>query len=348
MNVGYTAARFSDANLGTFITGAPSGFSTPAIHNQRLVPRRRRRNITGVELVLAHRIPLRLLQQHGDCRSAPAFVAINFKPTVQTVTSQIVYKFTGGMPAPVYPATPTMATNWTGLYANAGIGYGVWNADTTQGIVGAGVCLICATQVVGGKGYLGVVGAGYDWQFAPSWVAGLFGDFDISSLKGTIQDQVFGNSGTIKQTSAWAVGPRLGWLPSPQTMIYANGGYTGARFSGADMVSMTNGAPWDSRRRPSPPTAGSSVVAWKRRSIFSAKAGSGVMSIAMRVTATRPPRIGLEACQSLTSPLSRRSRPLRPRSSSSSTERGISRLQTRSLKAPGITPGFYFGVAANR
>jgi outer membrane immunogenic protein len=242
VNVGYTAARFSDANLGNFTSGAPSGFSTPGFTANGWFLG------GGVETSLAPNWFWRTEYRYAYygnklIAESPAFLDINFKPTVQTVTSQIVYKFNGGMPAPVYPATPAVATNWTGLYVNAGAGYGVWNADTTQGIVGAGVCSICATQVMGGKGYLGVIGAGYDWQFAPAWLAGVFGDVDISSLKGTIQDQVFGNSGTIKQTSAWAVGPRLGWLPSPQTMTYVNGGYTGARFSGVNMVSMFDGAP---------------------------------------------------------------------------------------------------------
>jgi outer membrane immunogenic protein len=167
---------------------------------------------------------------------------INFKPAVQTVTGQIVYKFNGGMPAVVYPAMPAMATNWTGFYANAGVGYGLWNANTTESLLG-GACIFCQTEVLGGKGYLGRIGAGYDWQFAPAWVAGIFGDFDISSLKGTLQEQANINSGSIKQTSAWAVGPRLGWLPSPQTMTYVNGGYTGARFSSPAMVSQLTGAP---------------------------------------------------------------------------------------------------------
>lgn len=242
VNGGYTAARFSDTNLGNFISGAPSGFSTPGFTANGWFLG------GGVEASVAPNWFWRTEYRYAYygnkvIAESPAFLDINFKPTVQTVTSQIVYKFNGGMPAPVYPATPTMATNWTGFYANAGAGYGVWNASTTQGAAGTGVCLICATQTVGGKGYLGVVGAGYDWQFAPAWVAGVFGDFDIASLKGTIQDQVLGDSGTIKQTSAWAVGPRLGWLPSPQTMTYVNGGYTGARFSGANMVSMISGGP---------------------------------------------------------------------------------------------------------
>lgn len=240
VNGGYTAARFSGTDMVVQTNGAPSIFST------------QRFTATGwflgggVETSVAPNWFWRTEYRYDYYGSrtiseSPVAFNINFKPTVQTVTSQIVYKFNGGMPAPVYPATPTMATNWTGFYASAGAGYGLWNADSTEGV--PGLCIICQTQVVGGKGYLGVVGAGYDWQFAPTWVAGVFGDFDISSLKGTIQDQLDGFSGSIKQTSAWAIGPRLGWLPSPQTMTYVNGGYTGARFSGVDMVTMLSGAP---------------------------------------------------------------------------------------------------------
>lgn len=170
--------------------------------------------------------------------------SITFKPTVQTVTAQVVYKFNGGLPAPVYPAMPVMTTNWTGFYASVGAGYGVWAANSTENFpAGSPTCVVCATQVQGGKGYLGRVGAGYDWQFAPVWVAGGFVDFDISSLKGTLQDLAAPGSGDIKQTSAWAAGARLGWLPSPQTMTYVNGGYTGARFSDVTMASLATGVP---------------------------------------------------------------------------------------------------------
>jgi outer membrane immunogenic protein len=168
--------------------------------------------------------------------------SFTFKPTVQTLTTQLVYKFNGGLVAPVYQTPAPIATNWTGFYVNGGLGYGLWAADTTAVSPTTGACILCVTQVQGGKGYLGVLGAGYDWQFAPTWVAGVFGDFNISSLKGTIQDQAGTGpqaiAGELKQTSAWAVGPRLGWLPNPQTMTYINGGYTGARFSGADMFSI--------------------------------------------------------------------------------------------------------------
>lgn len=248
VNAGYTGARFSSGTVVATAAGAPTGLTTPAT------------NVNGwflgggVETSLAPNWFWRTEYRYAyyGNKALPETAAgggvgdiINFKPTVQTVTSQIVYKFNGGMPAPAYPSLPTVPTNWTGFYANAGAGYGLWAADTTTVSPVTGACILCVNQTQGGKGYLGVIGAGYDYQFAPTWVAGVFGDFDISSLKGTIQDQFFGSpfaiAGDLKQTSAWAGGARLGWLPSPQTMTYVNAGYTGARFSSANMVAITTG-----------------------------------------------------------------------------------------------------------
>lgn len=241
MNGGYTSARFSGTTMVNGFNGTPRGITTPAFTTNGWFLG------GGVETSVAPNWFWRTEYRYAYYGNkvipeSPNFFDFNFRPTVQTVTSQIVYKFNGGMPVPVYPAAPVMATNWTGFYLNAGAGYGLWNADLTDGPTAA-PCSICVTHVAGGKGYLGVVGAGYDWQFAPVWVAGVFGDFDISSLKGTMQDESALFSGTTKETSAWAGGARLGWLPSLQTMTYVNGGYTGARFSGTNMVLITTGAP---------------------------------------------------------------------------------------------------------
>jgi outer membrane immunogenic protein len=79
------------------------------------------------------------------------------------------------------------------------------------------------------------------------WVVGVFGDFDWSSLKGTLQDHALNQpeaiQGDITQTSAWAVGPRFGWLVTPQTLTYVNGGYTSAQFSGSTMFNVLSGTP---------------------------------------------------------------------------------------------------------
>jgi outer membrane immunogenic protein len=138
--------------------------------------------------------------------------------------------------APVYKAAVAATTPWTGFYVNGGFGYGLWSADTTTVNPATGACVLCVTQVQGGKGWLGVVGVGYDYQFASQWVAGVFGDFNFGSIKGTIQDQFPVTTGEIKEQTAWAVGGRLGWLVTPDSLVYVNGGYTSARFSGADMI----------------------------------------------------------------------------------------------------------------
>jgi outer membrane immunogenic protein len=136
--------------------------------------------------------------------------------------------------------------SWTGFYLNAGLGYGMWTADTTTlipaGFAGAGTCFLCVTQTQGGKGWLATVGGGFDYQFTDRIVAGVLADFDFGSLKGTVQDQLFFLAGTIKQTSAWSAGARIGWLVTPATLTYFNGGYSQTRFSSADMVFTFNGA----------------------------------------------------------------------------------------------------------
>ena len=100
-----------------------------------------------------------------------------------------------------------------------------------------------------------------------------------------------------------------------------------------------------SRRRRSPPAAGSWAAVPKPRSTFSAcsaKAGSGATNTVMRATPTRPFRIRPQPCLSLTSPSSRSFRPLRRRSSSSSTEPGICRRTDAIVRKPrAMSRGFF-------
>jgi outer membrane immunogenic protein len=140
--------------------------------------------------------------------------------------------------APVLKAPPPASTNWTGFYLNGGGGYGFWTADTSTSRPngGAAIPTLPATQRDGGRGWLGRVGGGFDYQFDPRIVAGVFADYDVSSLKGTIQDAVAGVTTDIKQTSSWAVGGRVGWLATPEILTYINAGFSSAHFSSGSMV----------------------------------------------------------------------------------------------------------------
>jgi len=152
------------------------------------------------------------------------------------------------MGPPVYrpppPPPPAPVYNWTGFYLNLGGGYGIWDANTST-LNLAGVCIACGTQTVGGRGYLGTAGGGYDYQFNDRFVAGIMADYDVMSLKGTIQDNAVGTpptTGNLKETSAWAAGLRGGFLITPQIFSYFNGGVAGTQFGGANLA-LNSGGP---------------------------------------------------------------------------------------------------------
>ena len=66
---------------------------------------------------------------------------------------------------------PIVAPSWTGFYIFGGAGGGIWDADTHTNVAGVPATI---DQRVGGDGWFGTVGLGYDWQFNGNWVAGVF------------------------------------------------------------------------------------------------------------------------------------------------------------------------------
>ncbi len=143
------------------------------------------------------------------------------------------------------PPLPPPVQTWTGFYVGGGGGYGMWNIDTNAlvdpGFVpppgfpfGPGTQLT-QTTTNGGKGWFGTLTGGFDYQFNPSFVAGAFADVDLASIKGTLNTGMATNffnplGGSEKESSAWAVGARVGWLVTPAILTYFNGGYTEAKF----------------------------------------------------------------------------------------------------------------------
>jgi outer membrane immunogenic protein len=152
--------------------------------------------------------------------------------------------FAADLPARTYTKAPMPmpVANWTGFYIFGGVAGGVWDADTFTSVTATGVPL-SVHQRMGGDGWLGTVGAGYDWQVNPSWVIGVFGDGMFGSLKGTVQDPVAAFTANIKMQDSWAAGVRAGYLVAPNVLSYVNGGYTGSHWSGTTLLSTFSGAP---------------------------------------------------------------------------------------------------------
>jgi len=144
-------------------------------------------------------------------------------------------------PAPVYTKAPppVMAPSWTGFYIFGGGGYGMWDSDSHPTIFATGRPLTALDQRYGGDGYFGTVGAGYDWQFNHNWVAGVFGDGQFGSIRGTIADPLPGAAGISGRETlrdSWAAGARLGYLVAPSVLSYVNAGYSGSQWSGSTLA----------------------------------------------------------------------------------------------------------------
>ena len=151
------------------------------------------------------------------------------------------------LPARTYSKAPPVlepAPSWTGFYFFGGAGGGVWDANTQAVTTVTGICQTCIIQKQGGDGWYGTVGAGYDWQFSGAWVAGIFGDGQFGSLKGSIVDQanaIGSVTGSIKNEDNWAAGVRLGYLVAPTVYSYVNGGYSGSHWNSTSLVSSFTG-----------------------------------------------------------------------------------------------------------
>jgi outer membrane immunogenic protein len=89
------------------------------------------------------------------------------------------------LPVRTYTKAPVpiaVAPSWTGFCVFGGGGDGLWGAESNivSKLDGSPVT---RNQRLGGNGWFGTVGAGYDWQFAGPWVAGVFADGMFGSLK---------------------------------------------------------------------------------------------------------------------------------------------------------------------
>jgi outer membrane immunogenic protein len=147
--------------------------------------------------------------------------------------------FAADMARPYTKAPPPVAPvyNWTGFYIFGGGGGGIWDAKSNLvALPGGGA--FSRDQKFGGDGWFGTVGLGYDWQFTPNWVAGVFADGQFGEIKGSISDPLNAVEGQEKLRTSYAAGVRLGYLVAPNVLSYVNGGYSGSQWSGATLTTV--------------------------------------------------------------------------------------------------------------
>jgi len=144
-----------------------------------------------------------------------------------------------------YTKAPVMApvSNWTGFYLSGGFGYGIWDASSRSVVTGTGIPTAAGDLHSGGRGYFGTVGGGYDYQLAPSWVIGVFGDAQFGDVNGTVTDPAALANARSKNDVSYAAGVRLGYLIAPDVLSYVNAGYSHAHFKNGAYVDIVTGAP---------------------------------------------------------------------------------------------------------
>jgi outer membrane immunogenic protein len=92
-------------------------------------------------------------------------------------------------------------------------------------------------------GVLGGFHVGYNWQFAPTWLLGVEGDFAWTSLKSNASGPLFSNPTvgitavpgsllSFETEAEWlaSLRARLGWIFQPNWMVYATGGVAWGHF----------------------------------------------------------------------------------------------------------------------
>jgi outer membrane immunogenic protein len=142
--------------------------------------------------------------------------------------------------APLRAAPVVFAPSWTGCYVGGGLGYGMYNTESTQVVAATGAFTV-TEGTGGGRGYFGNVQAGCDYQFAGNWVVGAFGDYSFMDVHGDhIGVPATTGVGNLKQDSAWAVGGRVGYLVTPSFLSYFSGGWTQTRFNQVNYNNFAN------------------------------------------------------------------------------------------------------------
>jgi outer membrane immunogenic protein len=159
------------------------------------------------------------------------FVTTKLDPDIQTARVSLNYRFGLGGPSEPEPIEDVSVGSWTQFYLSIGGGYAFTNEELTlsdgPAIVPFGFNV--GFDGFGGEGGALTIGGGYDYQFAPKFVAGLLIDYTMhgadTDLDLNIGNLVTANVG-FGLDNELSVGGRLGYLVTPATLIYGSVGYS--------------------------------------------------------------------------------------------------------------------------
>jgi len=125
------------------------------------------------------------------------------------------------------PPLAVPAWSWSGFYLGLHGGFG---GDTFHYPISAPAIPLSAQASMNSSGFFGGGQIGYNYQFAPSWVAGIEADISASGIWGklgaSITAPVALTAGAGSQLEWFGtVRGRLGYLINPRTLVYGTAGY---------------------------------------------------------------------------------------------------------------------------
>jgi outer membrane immunogenic protein len=156
----------------------------------------------------------------------PTKASLNFWLLVLTCASASAADLA---PTTSLPPLPWAQASWTGFYVGVGGGLSSLNNKIrAQPGPDPSSPLSASLNGLGANGSLATISAGYDYQLSPSFVAGIFGDFDFHSLKSSLDIDIpsapLSGHGQFSVNHQWSVGGRIGYLTSPGTLVFLTGG----------------------------------------------------------------------------------------------------------------------------
>jgi outer membrane immunogenic protein len=153
--------------------------------------------------------------------------AVNWtlQPALHTARVGLSYRFGGGHDAAADEPAAAGRRDWTGFYGGIAGGAGVLQNKLNLRLADSSF-----VADGGGQNFLGAVFIGADYQVSDQFVVGLLGDLTWPGIE-SVMNAGAGAQLVTRANMAWTIAGRVGWLVTPQALIYALAGYTNESFS---------------------------------------------------------------------------------------------------------------------
>jgi outer membrane immunogenic protein len=154
------------------------------------------------------------------------------------------------IPVKAMPPVVAPVFNWTGFYVGGNVG-GAWSRDkATLSFPDALSSIDPLTVNTGSAAVIGGFQEGFNWQFAPTWVWGIEADWSFTAAGRSLSQSltvggapVAFSSSSLSTKLDWlgSARNRLGYLITPNLMLYGTGGVAWGKIDYAGTASLSFG-----------------------------------------------------------------------------------------------------------